>query len=272
MNLEIKDGKYGFGIFDSGKTFPNQTLTKKHTVENYEIEFYTEPCGTTYVNGEPCKIRPGRVLCVKPGTERYSELPLRSHYLKVSPTGSEIDRVLDGILEKFISEKIDIYTSAIHEMLSAESRSDKLLCHAKFLEIVALLAEDSRRQAQIRALVGGGRDAVSRGLDYIEKHFAERCTLEDIAAYAHFSPVYFHGIFKKAIGKTPNEYLSALRIEKAKQMLLIENMDIASVAAATGFSSQSYFNYAFKASVGKTPSEYRERSLEKYFSYDGKIR
>lgn len=272
MKIEIQGGDYGFGIFDSEKTFPNQTLTKKHVVENYEIEFYTEPCGTTYINGSPCQIRKGRVLCIKPGTERYSELPLRSHYLKVRPRKDECEEVLSGVLERFISQNVEKYTAIIHEMLAAESRGDLLFCHAKFLEIVATLAEESKRQAKIRALAGGGRDAVSRGLDYIEAHYAEKCTLEDIAAYAHFSPVYFHGIFKKAIGKTPSEYLAKLRIEKAKQMLLIENMEIASIAAAAGFSSQSYFNYAFKSATGETPSEYRERSLEKYFSYDGKIK
>lgn len=272
MNIEITDGSYGFGIFDSGKTFPNQKLTKKHTVSYYEIEFYTEPCGTTYINGHPCKIRPGRVLCVKPGTERYSELPLRSHYLKVKPVGAEYERVLDGVLERFMSTRIEKYTEMIHEMLAAENRGDTLLCHAKFLEIVATIAEESRRQAQIRTLIGGGRDAVSRGLDYIEQHYAERCTLEDISHYAHFSPVYFHTVFKKAIGKTPNEYLAEYRIEKAKQLLLIENMDIASIAASAGFSSQSYFNYSFRRATGETPSEYRERSLGKYYSYDGKIR
>ncbi len=271
MNVEVKNGYYGFGIFDSGKTFPNQKLTERHRVSNYEIEFYTEPCGTTYINGAPCKIRPGRVLCIKPGTERYSELPLRSHYLKVTPTDAATDKMLDEILDKFISERIEKYTEIIHEMLAAESRGDELLCHAKYLEIIALLSEESKRQAQIRILAGGGRDAVSRGLDYIEKHYAEKCTLEDISAYAHFSPVYFHGIFKKAIGKTPNEYLTLYRIEKAKQMLLMENMEIASIAAAAGFSSQSYFNYTFKKITGETPSHYREKSLEKYFSYDGKI-
>lgn len=271
MRVEVKNGDYGFGIFDSGKTLPNQKITERHTVSNYEIEFYTEPCGTTYINGTPCKIRPGRVLCIKPGTERYSELPLRSHYIKVRPTGGNTDEILNEMLDKFTSERIEKYTDIIHEMLSAENRGDTLLCHAKFLEIIALLSEESKRQAKIRNLAGGGRDAVSRGLDYIEKHFAEKCTLDDISAYAHFSPVYFHGVFKKAIGKTPSEYLAEFRIEKAKQLLLSENVEIASVAAATGFSSQSYFNYAFKRVTGETPSEYRKRSLEKYFSYDGKI-
>jgi AraC-like DNA-binding protein len=271
MRVDIKDGYYGFGIFDSGKTFPNQTLTKRHVVANYEIEFYTEPCGTTYINDSPCKIRPGRVLCIKPGTERYSELPLRSHYLKVTPTGSETDKILDGILDRFMSVRIERYTDIIHQMLAAESRGDSLLCHAKYLEIIALLAEESKRQEKIRMLDGNGRDAVSRGLDYIEAHYSGKCTLRDIAAHAHFSSVYFHGIFKKAIGKTPNEYLAEYRIERAKEMLLIEDMDIARIAVAAGFSSQSYFNYAFKNAVGQTPREYRERSLEKYFSYDGKI-
>ena len=271
MKIELSDGEYGFGIFDSGKTFPNQKLTEKHAVQNYEIEFYTEACGVTYIGGEPCKIRPGLVLCIKPGTERYTELPLRSHYVKIIPRGSETDAVLDTILDKFTSEHIDRYISVIHEMLAAESKRDSLLCHAKLLEIIALLKEESDRQAKFRTLGSGGRDALCRGLDYIEANYASRCTLEDIAAYAHFSPVYFHGIFKKAIGKTPNEYLAHYRIERAKELLLAENAEIASIATAVGFSSQSYFNYAFKCAVGQTPSEYRKKSLEKYFSYDGKI-
>ena len=271
MDIKIKKGSYGFGIFDSGKTFPNQKLTKKHTVTSYEIEFYTEPCGVTYINGTPCKIRPGHVLCIKPGTERYTELPLRSHYIKVTPNDPQISKILDEVLDMFISARIEKYTEIIHCMLAAESRGNTLFCHAKLLEIIALLSEESERQARIRTLADGGRDAVSRGLDYIEKHYAEKCTLFDIAEHVHFSPVYFHGIFKKAIGKTPSEYLNDFRIEKAKQMLLIENMEIASIAAALGFSSQSYFNYCFKKKTALTPSEYRDMRLEEYFSLDGKI-
>ena len=54
-------------------------------------------------------------------------------------------------------------------------------------------------------------------------------------------------------------------------MLLIENMEIASIAAALGFSSQSYFNYCFKKNTALSPSEYRNMRLEEYFSLDGKI-
>jgi len=91
---------------------------------------------------------------------------------------------------------------------------------------------------------------------FIDEHFAENIDLENIADEAFFSKYHFIRIFRKAYKKTPHQYLSFVRIEKAK-LLLMAGMPAAHVCYAVGFGSVSSFTGLFKRTIGQTPSVFR---------------
>jgi AraC-like DNA-binding protein len=91
---------------------------------------------------------------------------------------------------------------------------------------------------------------------FIDEHYAGTMELDRIAGEACFSKFHFIRLFKKLYGKTPHQYLSFVRIEKAK-LLLTERLSITEVCFSVGFDSVASFTGLFKRTVGKTPSAYQ---------------
>lgn len=91
---------------------------------------------------------------------------------------------------------------------------------------------------------------------FIDTHFADRIDLDNIAEEAFFSKFHFIRLFHSVYNKTPHQYLSFVRIEKAKQLLATE-MIAANVCYAVGFESVSSFTGLFKRIVGQTPAAYQ---------------
>jgi AraC-like DNA-binding protein len=97
---------------------------------------------------------------------------------------------------------------------------------------------------------------------FIDDHFAEKIDLDNIADEAFFSKFHFIRLFNSIYNKTPHQYLSFVRIEKAKQ-LLISGMPAAHTCYAVGFESVSSFSGLFKRVTGETPSAYQLRQQQK---------
>ena len=93
--------------------------------------------------------------------------------------------------------------------------------------------------------------------EFIHAHFTEPVTLAQVATAVHVSPFHFCRVFRAATGVTLTEYVSRLRVERAKTLLVDGFVRVSEVAYATGFGSISQFNTVFRRCVGKTPTQYR---------------
>ena len=93
---------------------------------------------------------------------------------------------------------------------------------------------------------------------FIDEHFGDNIDLDNIADEAYFSKFHFIRLFKTIYNKTPHQYLTMIRIEKAK-MLLKTNVLVSEVCYAVGFESISSFTGLFKRTVGITPSAYQQQ-------------
>lgn len=99
--------------------------------------------------------------------------------------------------------------------------------------------------------------------NYIEKHYAEEVTLQIIADKAHINSAYLSSIFKKNMGVNYQNYLTEVRIEKAKTLLCDLDMNLTQIANAVGYNSTRYFSKTFEQETGIKPSEYRCANLRK---------
>jgi AraC-like DNA-binding protein len=93
---------------------------------------------------------------------------------------------------------------------------------------------------------------------FIDTHYDAPINLDAIAGEAFFSKFHFIRSFKKIYRQTPHQYLSYVRLEKARTLLQTA-VPIASVCYACGFESVGSFTTLFKKTTGVTPSEYREQ-------------
>jgi AraC-like DNA-binding protein/ligand-binding sensor protein len=99
---------------------------------------------------------------------------------------------------------------------------------------------------------------VRRARAYILANQADPIDLAKVAQAMHVSTFYFCKMFKKATGLTFTEYLSRVRVEKAKNLLLNPHLRISEIAYDVGFQSLTHFNRVFRQVVGQSPSDYRE--------------
>ena len=99
-------------------------------------------------------------------------------------------------------------------------------------------------------------DKNDKAIQYIEKHFAEKLTLDAIAAYANISVSNLCHSFKEKYGKSVFTYIMDFRLSYARNLILSEpGLQIKSVASASGFDDVSYFCRAYKKKYGNTPRE-----------------
>lgn len=103
-------------------------------------------------------------------------------------------------------------------------------------------------------------DAIFR---YVELHYASSISLEEVAEHAGFSTYYFTKFFKKHTGKTFVTFLNEYRVEKAKWILLNEDIPVMELMERTGFGSTKTFYRVFKQITGFAPSSFKQEHLQK---------
>lgn len=103
-------------------------------------------------------------------------------------------------------------------------------------------------------------DRYKRVVTYMQKHFARKVTLEELALEARCNPQYLCHFFKEIAKISPIQYLISYRLERAKEMLRDTTKPVLEVSMDCGFENVSYFIRQFKKMEGVTPRAYRERS------------
>lgn len=96
---------------------------------------------------------------------------------------------------------------------------------------------------------------------YIDQHFTDPLTTEEIAKEASCSVSYLAHSFKQYTGYAPLQYIQRCRVGQAQTLLISSDYSVSHIASVTGFESASYFNRVFRKIVGTTPLQYRDKYL-----------
>ena len=115
---------------------------------------------------------------------------------------------------------------------------------------------------QFRAALaeGGAADAnalARRIKDYIDRHFAEEFSLQQMADALHVSPYYLSHVCKEATGYSPLQYVLRRRIGEAQTLLITTDLPVTRIAAQVGYDNPSHFNAQFAKAVGMAPRTFR---------------
>ncbi len=103
---------------------------------------------------------------------------------------------------------------------------------------------------------------VNRAKEFIEQHWRENVTLDQVAAHVYSSPFHFQRIFKRETGETPKEYLTRIRLEGAVQQIRVDlEKSVYDVGFECGFSSQAVFARAFRQRFGVSATEFRKLTI-----------
>lgn len=125
-------------------------------------------------------------------------------------------------------------------------------------ELLELLLQEACRPGEPKS---SGEDWFQRTVEYLDEHFTEEIKLGKLADMAGVHPAYYSQQFKRRMNYSPIEYITQLRMNKAKELLLVPNPSIREVARSVGYRDEFYFSRRFKEKVGCAPSDYSRHHI-----------
>lgn len=148
--------------------------------------------------------------------------------------------------------------------------SDYLFVSASINESMATDAGSQTVEDQIQELdlIRLKNDSATIGMiqqvqKTIRERYSENLTINELAAQVYLTPTYLCLLFRQVTGTTINRYLTNVRMEKAKELLMDLSNKLYDVSYAVGYMNPSYFSRQFKKHVGCLPSEYRNRRMSR---------
>jgi AraC-like DNA-binding protein/ligand-binding sensor protein len=190
---------------------------------------------------------------VRMGNELIGYLQTGQVLLK-KPTASEFARIsrqlLNWGLKVNLSKMEDAYFHT--QVLTAEQFEALVRLVAIFAQHLSMVSNQVVVQQ-----ANAEPPNIVRAKQYIHEHQGDDLSLGEVAHAVNTSTFYFCKMFKKATGLNFTDYLSRVRIEKAKNLLINPNLRVSEIAYEVGFQSLTHFNRVFRKMVGQSPTQYR---------------
>ena len=142
--------------------------------------------------------------------------------------------------------------------------SEELQIQIVLLEIWQRIFEHVEAQELDYTENGRDTERIREIMEYIQKHYAEKITLEDLAAQIHLCKSESCRLFKRYMNESMFDYLLSYRVERSLELLRQSGLDVTQIAGQVGFANPGYYSRIFKRKMGCAPLEYRKsRSREK---------
>ncbi len=254
------------GAYDASLIHKNALETPPRRVRMYEIETILEDGGCSYIDGREYPIKAGSVLIGKPGQMRHTVLPFKCLYLHLMVDDAELDECLRTMPDVYQPTSAAL-SESLERLISAYTlpQTDAgMQVAAELCTLLSRLIHDTRLSATASRSGGKHAEAVERAIEFMDAHFCQNMTLEQIADRVYLSRIYFHKLFLAATGRTPYRYLLERRLAHAQKLLMTTELSLGEISRECGFSSQSYFNQVFLRELGSTPTEYKKEMLLRY--------
>ncbi|WP_028609400.1 response regulator transcription factor [Paenibacillus harenae] len=146
------------------------------------------------------------------------------------------------------AQPIDVIHNDVLELDSLAEMKEWLIRHC-----VSVISASDRIGVQSR------RTEVAEACQFVSLHLDRRISLEEVAEQLYMNPSYFSRLFKKETGETFIEYVTRMKMRRAKELLDQTSAPVGKICETLGYDNQSYFIKLFKSFSGATPVEYRSQ-------------
>lgn len=256
---------------EEGERKINHEMNKPHSHNHYELYFLLEGEREFFINNKMFVVPKNTLVVVPPySMHKTAGGPYRRININVSP---ELLTDYENNFLKKISEraamKIDSdYLSTVIRLLregcaiQAESSHEKReLMLSLTKAIVILLSRQTQKPVELASMTFKSSEVSSDILKiiyYINLNFDRDITLKEICSEFYLSKVTLCKQFKNVMHCSVMKYVSSLRINKAKELLIYSDKSIEEISRVCGFSSANYFGLAFKKETGLSPYNYKK--------------
>jgi AraC-like DNA-binding protein len=265
------------------------SATWPHRHDFLEIVYFKSGQGTHRVEDSLYEITNGNVGLINTGVEHYYQINANQK------KELEVKNILfvPSLLGEYSSANFidEIYTDLMHKppeahrnhiQISRDCNKDvfmliELIEHELSLKEVGYLDvirnylsailikifRQSSHEGEKKTVLLKNVEIVEDALGIMERDYAKKLTLGEIAKRFNFSDVYFNALFKNYTGTTFKKYLQKVRCEKAKELLRNTDETVSSICSGVGYTDVKQFFILFKNLVGQTPTEYRKMYRKK---------
>ncbi len=170
----------------------------------------------------------------------------------------KVFRAINGHVYHIPEQDAGSLRQKIDALLTDDAKPMEHLRHRIMLEILLLdIAISQDAYTRLKVI---DNDPLMAAFAYIEQHFREAITLEEVSKIAAFAPTYFSTLFHERFGATFRDYIISRRLEWSRLLIEYTNVPITTICFDAGFSSSSYFGRCFRQKFGISPSEARKKS------------
>ncbi|GMQ58924.1 AraC family transcriptional regulator [Vallitalea sediminicola] len=248
-------------------------LTWKDTQSNLgycKIYFIEKGDGVIYIDGVAYYPKPGDMMFIPEGcTHGYSTISPKTYtkhwcHFNAYIGSITISDFLDIPYMKTIKNPQKIIS--LFEDLTAYYNSDNpfspLNAQATLMQLLSTyFSEICNNEITLKTQATDTK--LNLLLDFIEENLHTKITINELADYMNLHPNYLIRLFTSTFGLSPMEYINRLRIERAKELLTINNESIKLISELVGFSTPYYFSLVFKKQTGLSPKQYRQLTSDK---------
>lgn len=218
------------------------------------LHYVVQGRGTFTAGGKETPVRAGQMFVIRPFEVTYYEADRREpwEYIWIGFTcGISLPECLLQELVVNASRCGGIFSS----MLEAENQTDgrELFLCGKVFQLLAALEEKP----------AGGEDYVEQARTYLEANYMRDVSIGELAGKLNLNRSYFSALFRKKTGKSPQQYLTDYRMERACQLMTEHGYSPGKAALSTGYPDIFSFSRMFKKRIGVSPREYSRRQTEK---------
>ncbi|MDO4260701.1 MAG: AraC family transcriptional regulator [Eubacteriales bacterium] len=154
----------------------------------------------------------------------------------------------------------------IRRLTEEKPVSMELQIQIALLEIWRRIYENAECSGEEAAGYGRDTERIRRIMEYIQRHYAEKITLEDLAEQIHLCRSESCRLFRRYMNESIFDYLLDYRVEKSLALLRTTGLDVTQIAGLTGFSNPGYFAKIFRRKMNCTPLEYRREARKRGFA------
>ncbi|WP_138754212.1 helix-turn-helix domain-containing protein [Paenibacillus sinopodophylli] len=215
--------------------------------------------GIIFINGQRYTASKGKCLLIPLNTAIEINSDERSS-IKLYLMTFEVERDEAGLftsLLEMIFEPFARLDGMLQELLSEQACLGKLDAFHMHIRFQYTLYEVLKRHSPAEQ---DTRRAVEKSISFMHRCYHENIAVGRLAEEANISKWQFSTMFRSLTGQTPMDYLTALRMDKAKLLMLSSGGRIREIAASVGFPDEYYFSRRFKQTTGMTPTQYMQSS------------
>lgn len=255
--------------FNEAQLFQGEKLDHQ-LVESHVLVIVKHGEAIATVDLEEYRIADNRTILLMPGqtlgirTNGSGQLAL--YILKFDVYSPAVDAQADMPFQQFLPMVSDPQIQSLCDLMvkcsSSRLELEQFRSQAAFLELIYCIVCQLQLEPQ-----EDSKAALDRTKAYMENHYHENITIDQLARMAEISPKYYSDLFKKTYNVRAIDYLSSIRLRHAKQLILRSDRRLADVAHQVGYSDEFYFSRKFKKEVGLSPTAYLKKRSRKIAAY-----